>query len=125
MTPAITALVNRALKLREAIDRAALATARREQADCAAAAADMAAAIAREHGFVEATDLPASPAFAEWREVAAIRLANRHRAAADAEAACDAPHQALTDTIRLRRGFETLCERAAEAAVVLDQGQPL
>lgn len=116
MTPATTALVIRVLKLREATDRAALAEAHHEQARRAAAASSMAEAIARELAFVASSALPASPVFAVWREAAAGRLADRHRAATDAEAACEAPHQALTDTIRLRRGFETLCKRRADAA---------
>ena len=104
------------LKLREATDRAALVVAQQEQATRAAAVAALAEMIAREQGFAEATELPASPGFALWRAAAADRLAERHRAAADAEAACDAPQQALADTVRLRRGFETLRERAAETA---------
>lgn len=116
MTPATTALVTRVLKLREAVDRAALAAAHHEQARRAAAASSMAAAMARELAFVASSALPASPVFAVWREAAAGRLADRHRAVTDAEAACAAPYQALTDTIRLRRGFDTLCERRAEAA---------
>ena len=117
MTPATTAMVIRVLKLREATDRAALAAAQLEQARCTVAAAAMAAAIAREHAFVEASAAQQPGlAFGPWRAAAAADLADRHRAAANAEAACEGPHQALTDTIRLRRGFATLCERAAEAA---------
>lgn len=118
MTPATTALVARVLKLREATDRAALATAQQEQHRRAAAASALARVIALEQAFVESTAaaMLASPALGLWRAAAASRLDERWRAAADAEAACAAPQAALGETIRLRLGFETLCERRTKEA---------
>lgn len=113
MTPGTTALVARVLKLREARDRAALMAAQEERDRQAVAAAELAAAIAAEQGFVDsgAAALLGGPGLGLWRLAAQAQAA-----AAAAEAACAAPQEELTESVRMRRGFATMCEQQAAAA---------
>jgi hypothetical protein len=115
MKPATRALVARALKLREAGERAALAAAQQEHARRIEAAQGLAATIEAERRFA-AGGVAADPrlggaGFGAWREAAANRLAEARQAAAAAEAACEPPREALFETMRTTKGFETLMAR--------------
>lgn len=112
MTPATRALVARALKLREARDRVALAGAQQEHAARLEAAARLADAMAGERAFVQAADPVVSGAmFTAWREGAGVRLSAARQAAERAEAACEPVRAELTETLRTAKGFETLMAR--------------
>lgn len=114
MTPATLAAAARVLKLREAVDRAALLAAARAQADREAAATDLADAIAREHVFaaqpLQRADPVATGQYGAWGRAAAASLGKAHAAAAAAAEACIAPRAALAETLRLRRGLDLLAE---------------
>ena len=132
MSPATAALILRVLKLREATSRANLAAAQQEHANRAAAAADLADSIDRERRFAAATNAMSAgthyPAqhFVAWAEATAVRLAEARQAAGQAEAACEAPREALADALRTSRGFETLlAKQAADRARHAARRDPL
>lgn len=112
MTPATRVLVARALKLREARDRAALAGAQQEHAARLEAAARLVDAMVRERAFVQAADpRMAGATFNAWREGAGALLMAARGDAERAEAACETVRAGLTETLRTAKGFETLMAR--------------
>jgi hypothetical protein len=115
MKPATRTLVARALKLREAGERAALGAAQNEHARRVEAAQGLAATIEAEGRFAaggaQADPGLSGPIFAMWREAAGARLAQARQAAGAAEAACEPARAALSDTLRTTKGFETLMAR--------------
>lgn len=129
MTPATRALVARALKLREARDRAALMGAQQAHAERLEAAALLAEGMARERAFVqEAAGDPRvmGATFGAWRASAEARLSAARREAERAEAACEPVRAVLTETLRTAKGFETLMERGdAERAQRAARRDPL
>ncbi len=113
MTPATRALVGRALKLREARDRAALAGAQQAHAARLEAAARLADAMVRERAFVQAADpRVAGATFTAWREGAGALLLAAREEAERAEAECETVRAVLTETLRTAKGFETLMARS-------------
>jgi hypothetical protein len=118
MKPATRALVGRALKMREATERAALAAAQQEQARRGAVATGLAAAIEQERAFAsggaEGDPRLTGPIFAAWRAAAVARLAQARHEVDMAEAACEPAREALAETLRTTKGFETLMARRDE-----------
>jgi hypothetical protein len=117
-------LVDRALARREAVQRADLAGALREQAARAAEEARLDAAIAREEAQAALADPLLSAA--AWRAAAAARLLAARATRAQAEADCDARREVLADTRRTTRGFEALmAQQDAEARRAAARRDPL
>lgn len=114
MTPGTRALVARALKLREARDRAALSDAQQEHARRLEAAARLADAMVREREFAQAEAVDprvAGASFAAWRAGAEVLLSMARQDADRAGAACEPVRAVLTDTLRTAKGFETMMAR--------------
>ena len=115
MTPAAQALAARVLKLREATGRAELSKAQQDHASRTAHEAALADEMAQEREAV-ASALPfgsADPLYSAWRDAATNRLTAARREAEAAGATCEALREALADTLRTSRGFETLLARHA------------
>jgi len=128
MTPATQALAARVLKLREAAGRAELAKAQHQHASRAAHEAALIDEIARERDAVgHALPLGQADAlYTTWRDTAASRLTAARSDAEAAGAACDVLREALADTLRTCRGFETfLARHAAEHARLAARRDPL
>lgn len=114
MAPATRALIERALKQREAVGRAGVAAAEQARAAREAAELQLGEAILRERDFTAARrddSVLFGTLDAAWREAAAMRREEARHATLRAEAASDAARAALAETARTAKGFDLLMER--------------